>query len=50
MAINEETEVSLMAKLEEVPEEAAESSSSSSSTSYSQVPFIHSPIDTHLTP
>ena len=47
MALNEETEVSLMAKLEEVPKEAAESSSSSASasTSSSQVPFIPTPTD-----
>jgi len=45
ISLNEETEIGVMAKLEEVPEEAAESSSSSASTSTSQVPFTPTPTD-----
>ena len=40
MALNEETNVGFMAKIEEIPKEATESSSSSASTSSSQVPVI----------
>ena len=36
MALNEETEISLMAKLEEVPEEIPEAYTSSASTFVSQ--------------
>ena len=37
MALNDETEISLMAKLEEVPEDVPELYTSSASTSVSQV-------------
>ena len=39
MAFNDEPDLSLMAKIEEVPEQAAESSSSSASTSENRVPI-----------
>ena len=50
VALNEETEICLMAKLEEVPEEAAELFSSSTSTSTSQVPFSPTPTDSLSAP
>lgn len=45
MALNDEAELALMAKIEEVPEEVAESSSSSASTSTNQVPISTSTSD-----
>ena len=43
MALNDETEISLMAKLEEVPEDVPETSTSSASTSASQVSITPTP-------
>ena len=45
MALNDETEISLMAKLEEVPEDVHEASTSSVSTSASQVSTTPTPSD-----
>ena len=43
MALNDETEISMMAKLEEVPEDVPETSTSSESTSASQVSTTPTP-------
>ena len=45
MTFNDETEVGLMAKLEEVPKDVPKSSTSSASTSSSKVPLTPTPTD-----
>ena len=45
MALNDEVDLGLMAKIEDIPEEVAESSSSSASTSATQVPISSSAPD-----
>ena len=45
MALNDEVDLGLMAKIEDIPEEVAESSSSSASTSATQVPILSSAPD-----
>ena len=45
MALNDEVDLGLMAKIEDIPEEVAESSSSSASTSATQVPISYNAPD-----
>ena len=45
MALNDKTEISLMAKFEEVPEDIPETSTSSASTSASHVSITPTPFD-----